>query len=74
MLPSHEPHSNRSNRGNHRRTVGDYIPAEHRTQWPILVEPLANEPIDSWLARLSYRYGLTPRKILTALALIHRFA
>lgn len=50
-----------------RSKLGEYIPVEHRTMWPITVAPVDNEPVHSWLARASHRYGMTPRQFIQAL-------
>lgn len=66
MLP--KPHLNSGDDKPGRRSrLGEYIPVEHRTRWPITVTPAATEPVHSWITRVSHRYGLTPRQLIQAL-------
>lgn len=68
MLPKPLPQGDESALPRRRR-LDELIPVEHRTRWPIHVPPMPKEPIHSWAARASHRYGLTPRQFLTALGI-----
>lgn len=66
MLPKPLPNGG-DDQPRRRSKLGDYIPVEQRTMWPITMTPIDNEPVHSWLARSSHRYGLTPRQFVQAL-------
>lgn len=68
MLPKPLPNGD-DKQPSRRSKLGDYIPVEHRTIWPISVSPADNEPVHSWLTRASHRYGLTPRQFIQALGI-----
>lgn len=68
MLPNSapapaEPHPTPAQAGPRLSHAGGTNPA----RWPLRVTPAPGEALESWVGRLAYRYGLTPRKTLRLL-------
>ncbi|GEO93464.1 hypothetical protein KFL01_27700 [Kocuria flava] len=55
--------------GGRRRRLQEVFSGYDIERWPISVPPHPDEPLRSWVRRLSYRYGLTPRQLNQALGL-----